>query len=152
MSKKLGTIIFSCTVIVLSLIAIWLTTKFRPVYMPFDVGPRVFPILTCIVMILLSVIIIIKELYSGSSEKLNMINLKTILCFGVLAAYVFLMPILGFILNSLWVLAVTMLMMGARKLLTIILFPICFTAAFYLIFSWLLHVPLPLGVLSLILY
>ena len=127
MSKKINTIIFSCVIIIISIIAIWLTTKFRPVFMPFDVGPSVFPVLTCIIMILLSVIVIIKELYSGSNEKLNIVNLKSILCFGILAAYVFLMPILGFIINSLWVLVVTMLIMGARKLSTLILFPVCFT-------------------------
>ena len=152
MSKKTGMIIFSGTVIVLSITAIWLATKFRKAFMPFDVGSRAFPIMICVIMIFLSVIIIIRELYSGSSEKLNMVTPKTVLCFGILAAYVYLLPVLGFILDSMWIMVVTMLIMGARKPLSLIFYPICFIAVLYFLFSWVLKVPLPMGILEYILY
>jgi hypothetical protein len=116
--------------------------------MQYDLGPGGFPKFACTAMILLALITIIKELRGRGNEKLNLINTKTLLHFGLITLYVILLPYLGFVLNSLWVMPSMMVIMGASKPVKIILISASFITFLYIIFAYLLKVPLPLGVLE----
>jgi cytochrome b561 len=70
------------------------------------------------------------------------------LMWGLLIAYVFLLPILGFLISSAVLLATFFFLLGERRWYWGILIALVFTTGIYMAFSKGLQIHLPLGVLE----
>lgn len=109
-----------------------------------------FPTLIAITMMICVAFLVIFALHgknAGGSVPARQYLHVAILA-GILILYALLMSVLGFILSSLLAFAGTAVFLGARRAPTIILSDICVTGVVYVVFRFLLQVPLPAGILG----
>ncbi|WP_161493904.1 tripartite tricarboxylate transporter TctB family protein [Virgibacillus necropolis] len=110
-------------------------------------GPRFFPYMLSIIIILLSIISIFEKEINENKKKDK--KLKKIDYFRLLyvligmVAWVFLAPLIGFILSTVVFTASVMYIVGNRKLFQLIFIPLILTAVLYYVFTGLLNVFLP---------
>lgn len=82
------------------------------------------------------------------SWKQLLSNWRFFLMWGLLIAYVFLLPVLGFPISSALLLAAFILLLGERHWYVAVAIAVVFTLGIYLIFTRGLQIHLPLGVLE----
>lgn len=86
---------------------------------------------------------------SGESRWRRLLkNRRFFLMWGLLIAYVFLMPGLGFMISSFVLLAAFFFLLGERRWYLGILIALVFTIAIYMAFAKGLQIRLPLGILK----
>lgn len=113
----------------------------------FEATAAKFPRLVAIGTIICAVLLLLfalKEKAPGSGMPWRQYGNVAVLA-GVLILYAILMPLIGYILSSLMVFAAVSVFLGARKISTITIVDLCTTGAVYVIFRFLLKVPLPAG-------
>lgn len=117
-------------------------------------GPRFVPYLTAGVIVLSSVSSIIRSLTTKvKNEEVEVEEnsrygaLKVILIIICIAFWIFLLPILGFILITLLATAAACLIFGDRSILRISLVSIIFTFGAYYLFAHVFQISLPSGLL-----
>jgi len=74
-------------------------------------------------------------------------NLKAIIIYLVTTFYIFMISRLGFAVCTFLYLVFMLYYLGVRKIITLILFPTITAAAIYIIFTELLSIPFPRGIL-----
>lgn len=123
-------------------------------------GPSVFPLILGVTMGGAAVILLIffreeakpakpKTSPSGESRWRRLLkNPRFFLMWGLLLAYVFLMPTLGFIISSFVLLAAFSFLLGERRWYMGILVALVFTIAIYVGFTRGLQIRLPSGILE----
>jgi putative tricarboxylic transport membrane protein len=123
-------------------------------------GPSVFPVILGVTMGGAAVILLLfsreeakpKTSPSGESRWRRFLkNPRFFFMWGLLIAYVFLMPTLGFIISSFVLLTAFIFLLGERRWYVGILIALVFTIAIYVGFTRGLQVRLPSGILENIL-
>ncbi len=128
--------------------------------MPVDhimkIGPSFFPSLLAILLIVFSAYLALKGALSKESGGYERIDFgsfgiwRAIIALALSAAYAFFLKRLGFIPTSILFIAAIMILLGNKKPLVIVLVSIGATAGVYLVFSILLVISLPAGIMSLV--
>ena len=116
-----------------------------------EIGPGAFPKAVCVGLAVCGVLLIIQELRKGGSEKAELFSKKLLIGIAAAVVYFVLLKILGFVLDSIWVVFVMMALLlnepfkkaWPLMLAVSILAPV----VLYAIFGMFLKVPLPNGIL-----
>jgi len=148
--RDMATVVVACLFIILSIISLWDTTTML------DSDSYVFPRAIAIAMILLSLILIVWNLVRPVAEtKETVKDLSTIRRISLVTVMLFsslLMPWLGFLISGFATFSLLMLVSmfdewSLKKKLIYPLIAATIVAGFYTLFSKLLFVPLPVGLL-----
>ena len=108
-----------------------------------------FPSLIAICTIICALCLIVLAILRRAKEPGREIDLKkhknVVILMALVIAYGLLMPVLGYIFSSLLGFAAISIFLGYRKPVTIIISDVIVTAAIFVVFKFLLKVPLPTG-------
>ena len=107
-----------------------------------QLGPRFVPTVMLAAAAIFCVLTIIAEAYSWLAKG------KSLQPFPLLVWYVLLKSV-GFIIMTTLLMVVSMHLLGNRRLWQFVVIPVVFSTAIYLLFSGLLNVPLPAGIIPL---
>jgi putative tricarboxylic transport membrane protein len=109
-------------------------------------GPSFLPIILSIGMVICSIIIIFNNRVKQTSDDNPeyKIGKQHVLLVGYLAAYLILLPFLGFIITSILFIFIIFRLYGVTGYLRPILYSAVLTASLYVLFRLLLNVPLDL--------
>lgn len=149
--KKLN-IVFSVVLIAVAAFFFFYAGTFKMLPGQTEIGPGAFPKAVCVGPAVCGVLLIIQELRKGGSEKAELFSKKLLIGIAAAVAYFVLLKILGFVLDSIWVVFVMMALLlnepykkaWPLMLAVSILAPV----VLYAIFGMFLKVPLPNGILS----
>lgn len=149
--KKLN-IVFSVVLIAVAAFFFFYADTFKMLPGQTEIGPGAFPKAVCVGLAVCGVLLIIQELRKGGSEKAELFSKKLLIGIAAAVAYLVLLKILGFVLDSIWVVFVMMALLlnepfkkeWPLMLAVSILAPV----VLYAIFGMFLKVPLPNGILS----
>ncbi|MDY3251129.1 MAG: tripartite tricarboxylate transporter TctB family protein [Candidatus Choladocola sp.] len=117
-----------------------------------DIGPSAFPRAVCLALAACGIILIIREMKKNSQETVSLFNVK--LAVGVVAVIVYflLLPYLGFVIDSIWIVGVMVLILlnePLKKAWPLALgVTIGAPIVLYTVFGVFLKVPLPNGILA----
>lgn len=104
--KKLN-IVFSVVLIAVAAFFFFYADTFKMLPGQTEIGPGAFPKAVCVGLAVCGVLLIIQELRKDGSEKAELFSKKLLI--GIAAvAYFVLLKILGFVLDSIWVVFVMM--------------------------------------------
>jgi len=123
----------------------------------YTISPSFVPFFLGLLIVFLSILLMVNAGLSimkssreqqeggGESEKLEMKNVLTLgLAIALIFGYVlFLLPKLGFLLATIVFLALFMYLLGVRSPVKLVLISVIGSGVFYLIFSMVFHIPLP---------
>ncbi len=119
-----------------------------------DVGPTFMPRLLLIALAVQAACLValsLKNLLGNSKPTLApppaLWHLRPALMFASFLVYVYLATVLGYIVSTMAFLALSLLLLGERKLWKLILLPPAITLSIYLLFENLLEVWLPAGII-----
>lgn len=151
LKKKLN-IVFSVVLIAVAAFFFFYADTFKMLPGQTEIGPGAFPKAVCVGLAVCGVLLIIQELRKGGSEKAELFSKKLLIGIAAAVAYFVLLKILGFVLDSIWVVFVMMALLlnepfkkaWPLMLAVSILAPV----VLYAIFGMFLKVPLPNGILS----
>lgn len=151
LTKKLN-IVFSVVLIAVAAFFFFYADTFKMLPGQTEIGPGAFPKAVCVGLAVCGVLLIIQELRKGGSEKAELFSKKLLIGIAAAVAYFVLLKILGFVLDSIWVVFVMMALLlnepfkkaWPLMLAVSILAPV----VLYAIFGMFLKVPLPNGILS----
>lgn len=117
-----------------------------------DIGPSAFPRFICILLIICGILLIARELKRDSKETVSLFSLKFFGGLVCILLYYLLLKKLGFILDSILIVAIMMLMLlnePLKKAWPLVAgVSVCVPIVLYLIFGMFLKVPIPAGILS----
>ena len=141
---------------------IWEGLKIPAYYsLPGVPGPSIFPIILGVVMSAAAMwLLIFPGRSTGKEKALSAVprlqdllrdNWRFYLMWGLLIAYVFLLPILGFLISSIVLLAAFFFMLGEKRWHIGILIACVFSIGIYLLFARALQIKLPMVVLESVL-
>jgi len=118
------------------------------------IGPAFFPSMLSILLIAFSILLGVSGALSkeeGGFEKIDFRGFgiwRAVISLGISGAYALVLKSLGFIPASILFIAGLMVLLGSRKPLVIALVSLGSTAGVYLVFSTLLAISLPVGIMS----
>ena len=142
--KKLN-IVFSVVLIAVAAFFFFYADTFKMLPGQTEIGPGAFPKAVCVGLAVCGILLIIQELRKDGSEKAELFSKKLLIGIAAAVAYFVLLKILGFVLDSIWVVFVMMaLLLNEPFKKASILAPV----VLYAIFGMFLKVPLPNGILS----
>lgn len=149
--KKLN-IVFSVVLIAVAAFFFFCADTFKMLPGQTEIGSGAFPKAVCVGLAVCGVLLIIQELRKGGSEKAELFSKKLLIGIAAAVPYFVLLKILGFVLDSIWVVFVMMALLlnepfkkaWPLMLAVSILAPV----VLYAIFGMFLKVPLPNGILS----
>lgn len=112
-------------------------------------GPGTFPILLTVIIVVISGILIVKEIVKISKgtataikfNKQDVIRVLSILVSSVV--YIQILPIVGFLVATIGFTALSLWIFGYRKKVTLVIISIVFPLIVFLIFKVFLNIPLP---------
>lgn len=118
------------------------------------VSPRFFPyvssiaaLVCCVLSMILDAVSLCGEVRRGKSGEPardeNVSYLRVVICVALLLVWYLVIKRVGFIISTTVVTFVLSYMLGNRNKVSLVVFPVVFTLAIYLIFANLLHVNLP---------
>lgn len=143
--------IFSAIVVAFGILVVFSTYTFGSTFIKFDIGPAVYPRILGWLIILMGALMAIPVKQKESADTAPIFSLR----FGLHAVYmlVFLLLFepLGFILSAILILIPFMIIMGEHRPSRLIIFPIASALVLHVVFTKLLNVPLPAGVLGFLL-
>lgn len=146
---KKGTACFSVLMVLFSLWVIWMSFKLKGSMIAYDIGPAVYPRLICGIIIFLSVLLIAVDCVAKKEDdSLVFITCKNTFHISLVFAFLILLQPVGFPICSFFIIAIMMKIMGCPKLWQILLFSAIASISLYLVFSSLLDVRLPIGLLK----
>jgi putative tricarboxylic transport membrane protein len=110
-------------------------------------GPQFFPRIVVSGIIIISILLIIQDILN-KNEKITFAYkkadaIRVIFLVLVVAIYIFVMPIIGYLLSTMVTLAVVLCIFGLRNIKNLILIPVIYTLLSNYIFRALLRVGLP---------
>jgi putative tricarboxylic transport membrane protein len=113
-----------------------------------ETGPDFMPKIYCGFLILLSLILIVKEVMSkAKEEKKDSAILYAVAAMGIVAIYLILIPYAGFYLSTAAAIVSFLLFTKVKSLYTLAAVPLGTIAFIYIFFEKFLSVSLPLGTL-----
>ncbi len=138
---------------------VWEGLKIPAYYsLPGVPGPSIFPIILGVVMTAAALWLLIfpgsptrKEISASAVPRWQGVlqdNWRFYLMWGLLIAYVFLLPFLGFIICSIVLLAVFFFLLGEKRWYIGISIAGVFSIGIYLLFARVLQINLPMGILE----
>ncbi|MDF2520005.1 MAG: hypothetical protein K0R84_633 [Clostridia bacterium] len=133
----------------IALSLLWMTQIVKlPKAMAFaGFGAGFFPQLVVILMMIVSVLLIVTDLRDKNKSTTFVIAkeniLKLILIVLLAAAYIFILPIAGYVISTIAAVFLLLLLFGLRKKVTIVLTSVLFPLAIYYLFEVALKVLLP---------
>lgn len=136
--------------IVIGALAGVMTLGFNVTLMEGDPGPKLFPLIGVIGMVVFGTFIFFQRSVDEKAHLSKKGWIKVITLFGVFALYILLLTFIGYIISTLIVLFVITTMFSKDKNISLVkrgLFTIVVTASVYLLFVKVLHVMLPSGLL-----
>ena len=137
--------------IALSAWVIYLSFSLKGSLITYDIGPAVYPRLICWIIIALSLLLVVIEcLIKKENYPVTFLNWKNVLHIGMILVFMLLMQRVGFPICAFVIIAIMMKIMGCPRIWQMLAFSAVASAALYLIFSQLLRVRLPLGILNAI--
>jgi len=149
---KKRNLIYSCLIIALGIFAFIYAGRYSSTSNlgSGNTGGDFFPRLMCGGLIITGLAILLTTILSKKGEEeSDPIKWVTLLInVSMVLVYLVLFNILGFIVDSIWIVAVLMYRMGCRNKLAIIIWSIAFPVLIFCIFYYLMYVSLPLGILS----
>lgn len=119
-----------------------------------NMGPSFFPKILAISIIIFNLIFIVgkiigfyrfrknNEASTDDSHKQSIHHFKVLLVLGISISWIVLNELLGFILSTFITILISMIIMGNRKYIQIILVPLLFTGITYFLFVELLNISL----------
>jgi|GEM_PF-492803 len=105
--KKLN-IVFSVVLIAVAAFFFFCADTFKMLPGQTEIGSGAFPKAVCVGLAVCGVLLIIQELRKGGSEKAELFSKKLLIGIAAAVAYFVLLKILGFVLDSIWVVFVMM--------------------------------------------
>lgn len=105
--KKLN-IVFSVVLIAVAAFFFFYADTFKMLPGQTEIGPGAFPKAVCVGLAVCGVLLIIQELRKDGSEKAELFSKKLLIGIAAAVAYFVLLKILGFVLDSIWVVFVMM--------------------------------------------
>lgn len=117
-----------------------------------SISPQTFPYFASIVGLICCGLSLLIELIHAASDKFkeeelikdsNISYLRSAVCAILLFIWYLVLPKIGFIISTILITMILSYMLGNRKKILLIAFPVIFTFAIYFVFSQLLHVALP---------
>ena len=149
--KKLK-LIFGAVVIAVSAFFFYYSGTFQRMPGQKDIGPGAFPRFVCGLLILSGILLILREIKQDNQETVYLFSLKFFMGLLSIFCYFLLLKGLGFILDSIWIVAVMMLMLlnePFKKAWPLIAgVSVGVPTGLYMIFGVFLKVPIPNGLLS----
>ena len=149
--KKLH-IAFSVIMIGLAIFFFFYADTFRTLPGQTDIGPRAFPKVICVLLVICVIIMLVQELRKKEDEKPELFSVKWLI--GVVTAFgfYFVLPHLGFVFSAMIAIIIMEILLlnepfkqAARVAIPVaIIVPV----VIQLVFGQLLKVPLPAGILS----
>lgn len=115
-------------------------------------GGDFFPRLMAGGLIITGTFVLLSALFFYREEQAQGINwISLLLSIATLIIYFLLLRPLGFIVDSIWIVALMMYKMGCKNKIALIIWSIAMPLLIFCVFYYLLYVGLPMGVLSSIL-
>lgn len=149
--KKLN-LIFGAVLIAVSAFFFYYAGTFQSMPGQKDIGPSAFPRFVCVLLIVSGILLILREMKKGNQEKAALFSLKFFLGLVCIFLYFLLLKRLGFILDSILIVAIMMLMLlnePLKKAWPLVLgVSVVVPVGLYMIFGMFLKVPIPKGILS----
>jgi putative tricarboxylic transport membrane protein len=136
-------LIFGAVVVISSF---WLDKSF----ISYDIGPAIYPRILGVIVILLSVMMFIRPAQDGEPEKIRVFGKKFFLIIIPMMIYILMLKPVGFIVSTMLAMILMIRAMGEKRIFNIVLYATITPVVLYFMFSFLLHVPLPKGILSFI--
>lgn len=122
------------------------------------VGPRLFPQTAGVVMMLLSLYLVLRFLWQrrrGTLDSDNEImelqyrDVTRVIGFtALIVAYILIFPIVGFVITTTVMLFVGFTLLGSRRFALNVILSVVLSIGIYIVFTTLLHLPLPVPVLG----
>lgn len=138
--------------LLLSFCVIWLSFDLKESMIAYDIGPAAYPRLICGIIIFLSLLLLLVECVLKKEDKpLLFLTGRNIFHILLVCAFLLFMQPVGFPISAFAIIAVLMKIMGCPKLWQILLFSALASTVLYVVFSSLLDVRLPLGLLEALL-
>ena len=109
-------------------------------------NPAFFPDMTAYALILIGVVVFFNSFFTKKEEEIE-INLRGVLMVGVWMAYALLMPVTGFVPGGIAVVAVSMIIWGEKKKVTVAAVSILAPVIIYICLGKLMSVNFPKGFL-----
>jgi len=147
---KKANIVASIIFAVFSIIVIVYTANTLPVVRQGVPGPGVFPIIVASVMLICSLSILITYIKSKDITPIDLFSegpKRAYLTMGIMAVYLVLAPIIGFLTVTFAFSVGTIKWFSKRSLIYVIAVSLGITVFVYVTFSIVLNVPLPTGFL-----
>lgn len=146
-NKDKGEIIIPIIMIILSIYLYTQTYSFK--YTDYQqANPQMWPRGVLVLLILISTILIGKVLLKGIDWKPKpSINYKKSISIIIfLFLYIFLMQFCGYLISTLIFIFCALILFGNRNILQLIIVPLLIVTLIFLIFNYLLYIPLPKGI------
>ncbi|BDH60173.1 hypothetical protein MTP04_03030 [Lysinibacillus sp. PLM2] len=144
MTYKLGNIIFSVVFFLLGLYFLIGAFQIQNLITGNDVGPRAFPILVSIGLIIFSGINLATSLFEKDIEKLEFNNAtKVFLTMLSLVAFLLLISLINFYIASIIMIPILLWINDVRKIIILSISTVVTILFIFVVFDYLLGVPLP---------
>ncbi|RGZ01203.1 tripartite tricarboxylate transporter TctB family protein [Clostridium sp. AM58-1XD] len=109
-------------------------------------NPAFFPDMTAYALIVIGVVIFINSFFTKKEEEIE-VNLRGILMVAIWMAYALLMPVTGFVAGGIAVIAVSMIIWGEKKKITVATVSVLAPVIIYICLGKLMSVNFPKGIL-----
>ena len=144
MTYKLGNILFSVTFLLIGLYFLINTFQIQNLVSGNDVGPRAFPLLVSIGLIIFAGINLITSIFDKKIEKLEFQNFtKVVLTMVGLILFISLISIINFYIASIIMLPILLWINDVRKPIRLGFSTIITVLFVFVIFDYLLEIPIP---------
>ena len=148
--------IFSIITVFISIFFIIMSFQFSASNSINKIGPRIWPLTTLIIMLVLSILLVVKTYFqanandtsSSNDEKEEVKLLKNPIIFiiaSIVGIYILLLNIVGFIIATIIFVYPASILLGMKRKIYAIFLTIISTIIFVSVFGLLLNIPLPRG-------
>jgi len=142
--------IFACFIWFLGIAVIISSFSLGKSFVKYDIGPNIYPRVLGVFICALSMIVFVRPGTSEGETAVVIFDRSFFLHLSFMIAYVFIVNYLGFIISTTLVMIPMIMIMGQKKMPKVLALSFISSLVIYLVFSKLLSVPLPKGILKFI--
>jgi len=144
MTYKLGNILFSVTFLLIGLYFLINTFQIQNLVSGNDVGPRAFPLLVSIGLIIFAGINLMTSIFNKQIEKMEFQNFtKVVLTMAGLILFLILISVLNFYIASIIMLPILLWINDVRKPVRLGFSTVITILFIFVVFDYLLRIPIP---------
>lgn len=136
---KKGNIVFGLLLLFIMCFLLYLTYQIPKPMSEYEMGAGYVPSVYLYTAIALLITIIIRE-FLKTEERSLMVNLRTIMFFVIVVAYVIGIRFIGYYIPTLIVLAILLFILGERRKYVLLSVPIGFSVFIFIVFQQILNV------------